>query len=54
MKFVSQTYLPKKDKLMLIKTLNLSNKLINSVRLVRLECNMEPEAAEVSRKALTE
>jgi hypothetical protein len=53
-KFVSQTYLPKKDKLMLIKTLNLSNKLINSVRLVRLECNMEPEAAEVSRKALTE
>jgi hypothetical protein len=53
-KFVSQTYLPKKDKLMLIKTLNLSNKLINSVRLVRLECNMELEAAEVSRKALTE
>lgn len=53
-KFVSQTYLPKKDKLMLIKTLNLSNRLINSVRLVRLECNMEPEAAEVSRKALTE
>lgn len=53
-KFVSQAYLPKKDSKMLIKTLNLSNKLINSVRLVRLECNMDLEAADVSRKALTE
>lgn len=53
-RFVSQVYMPKKSPDMLVKTLSLSNKLLNSVRLVHLECNMNPEAAEVCRKALTE
>ena len=54
LKFVSQAYMPKKSPEMLIKTLKLSNRLLNSVRLVHLECNMDSEAAEVCRRALTE
>ena len=52
MDFMSQVYLPKKNKLVLSKTMLLSDRLLRSVRLIRLECNMNPEAAHVSRRAL--
>ena len=52
--FMSQVYLPKKNKTMLSKTMLLSDKLIRSVRLVRLKCNMDKSAAHVSRRALIE
>ena len=52
-RFMSQIYLPKQSSAMLIKTMRLADKVIKSVRLVRLECNMNPEAAHVCRDALT-
>lgn len=51
-RFMKQIYLPKTDPTALKKTLALSNRILNSVRLVRLECNMNPEAAHVSKEAL--
>lgn len=52
-RFMSQIYLPKQNKLSLIKTMKLADSTIKQVRLVHLECNMEPEAAHVCREALT-
>jgi hypothetical protein len=52
--FMSQVYLPKKNRLSLSKTMFLSDKLIRSMRLVRLRCNMDKSAAHVSRKALVD
>ena len=52
-RFMSQIYLPKKSGAMLLKTMRLADKVIKGVRLVHLECNMNPEAAHVCRKALT-
>ena len=51
-KFITQIYLPKTTRSALVKTMLLADKTINSVKLVRLECNMEREAAYVSRAAL--
>ena len=51
-RFMSQIYLPKKDKSALVKTMRLADKVIKGVKLVHLECNMEPEAAHVCRAAL--
>jgi hypothetical protein len=52
MRFMSQIYLPKKSKVALIKTMNLADRVLRGVKLVHLECNMNPEAAHVCRDAL--
>ena len=52
MDFMTQIYLPKKSPVTLSKTMSLANKLIGGVKLVRLYCNMDPEAAHVCRAAL--
>lgn len=46
-----QIYKPK-ERSAVIKTMALMDRLLKSVPLVRLECNMAPEAAHVSRTAL--
>lgn len=51
-RFISQIYLPKSTRSALVKTMQLANKMIGSVKLVGLECNMSPEAAHVCRRAL--
>ena len=51
-RFMTQIYLPRKNPTALTKTMLLADKVIKSVRLVALECNMEPEAAHVCRAAL--
>ena len=53
-RFMSQIYRPKGEREMLSKTLLLANRVIKSAVLVHLECNMQPEAAHVCRKALCE
>ena len=50
--FMSQIYLPLEGREALSKTLMLADKLFSSVKLVKLECNMDPEAATVCRDAL--
>ena len=50
-RFMSQIYLPKKNKLLLVRTMQLADKVIKDVKLVHLECNMNPEAAHVCRDA---
>ena len=52
-RFMSQAYLPKQSRAMLLKTMQLADKVIKGIRLVHLECNMEPEAAHICRAALT-
>ena len=52
MRFMSQIYLPKKSKAALLKTMNLADRVLRDVKLVHLECNMNPEAAHVCRNAL--
>jgi hypothetical protein len=52
MRFMTQIYLPKSEKSALLKTMQLANRVIGSVKLVMLECNMNPEAAHVCRRAL--
>lgn len=54
MKFMSQIFLPRSSPDYLRKTLKLADKMLKSVRLVELHCNMEKEAAYVSRAALLE
>lgn len=51
-RFMSQIYIPKKSRSALIQTMRLANKVIGSAKLVQLECNMQPEAAHIARKAL--
>lgn len=52
-KLILQVYKPK-NKLAVIKTISLMDRLLNEVPLVRLECNMNPEAAHVARAALVD
>lgn len=52
MRFMSQIYLPKNNKIALVKTMSLADRVLKNARLVHLECNMEPEAAHVCREAL--
>ncbi len=54
MRFMTQIYLPKASRAMLLKTMMLADKVLKDIRLVHLECNMDPEAAHVCRNALTE
>ena len=53
-RFMSQIYLPRKNPIALTKTMLLADKVIRGVKLVGLECNMDPEAAHVCRAALVE
>jgi hypothetical protein len=53
-RFMSQIYLPRKSVQAMTKTMLLADKVIRSVKLVELECNMDPEAARVCRAALIE
>ncbi len=53
MRLMGQIYMPKGAPSLLSRTMLLADKLIKSVRLVDLKCNMEPEAAHVCRAALT-
>ena len=53
-RFMSQIYLPRKNLQAMTKTMHLADKVIRSVKLVELECNMNPEAARVCRAALVE
>ncbi len=48
---ISQVYKPK-ERLAVVKTMSLMDKLLKELPLVRLECNMNPEAAHVARAAL--
>ncbi|MBE6644878.1 MAG: hypothetical protein E7612_05805 [Ruminococcaceae bacterium] len=52
-RFMSQIYLPKQNKLSLIKTMKLADSVIKSVKLVHLECNMHPAAARICKEAFT-
>ena len=53
-RFMKQIYIPKALPLATSKTMILADRMIRSVKLVHLECNMDPEAARVCRAALTE
>ena len=48
---IQQSYTPTQD-VKMVHVLKLLNKMQNSVRLYRLECNMEPDAARVSYEGL--
>ena len=50
---VTQVYIPKNG-VGALAAMSLCDRLLSSVRLVKLKCNMEDEAAEVSYRALTE
>ena len=52
-RFMTQIYLPKKKVSMLAQTMRLADKVIRGVRLVKLGCNMDPEAAHVSFGAMS-
>lgn len=52
MRFMTQIYLPKKSAAALSKTMRLADRLMKSVKLISLECNMDPEAAHVCRRAI--
>lgn len=51
-RFMSQIYLPKKNKMNLLKTMQLADRVIKSSKLINLECNMDKEAAHVCRAAI--
>lgn len=53
LRFMNQIYLAKKDALMMSRTLRLADRILRSVPLYELECNMDIEAARVAYKALT-
>ena len=53
-RFMKQIYIPKHSAAATVKTMSLADRVIRGVRLILLECNMEPEAAHVCRAALTE
>ena len=50
-RLIPQVYKPK-NRLAVIKTMSLMDRLLKEVALVRLECNMHPEAAHVAKSAL--
>jgi hypothetical protein len=53
LRFMKQIYIPKESASGTVSTMLLADKVINAVRLISLECNMDPEAAHVCRAALT-
>ena len=52
LRFMKQIYIPKQSANATAKTMMLADRVIRGVRLVSLECNMDPEAAHVCRAAL--
>ncbi len=52
-RLITQIYIPRGSASALSLTMRLANRLIGSVRLVDLKCNMDPEAAHVSYAALS-
>ena len=52
-RMASQIYLPKENPKNTLLAMSLLDKLVRSVRLVRLECNMDIEAALVAMNAMT-
>ena len=53
-RFMKQIFIPKSSPSATVRTMRLADKVIKGVRLVSLECNMDPEAARVCREALTD
>ena len=53
MRFVSQMYLDRTNTSNLLATIQLADKILSSVRLIDLECNMDREAAIVAYRAFT-
>ena len=53
LRMASQIYLPKENGQNTLLAMSLLDKLIKSVRLVRLECNMDVSAARVAMQAMT-
>ena len=51
MKFMNQIYLSKTDVLALTRSMRVCNRLISGVPLYEFECNMDPDAAYVTRDA---
>lgn len=51
LKFMNQIYLGKKDAAMISRTMRLADRILKSVPLYELECNMDPEAAHVAYRA---
>lgn len=52
LKFATQAYIPKNESA--AKTLSLFDKVLSRVPLITLRCNMNPDAADVARKAFLE
>ena len=53
MKLVTQMYMPKSSGMSTLLTMKLADRLIKSVKLVELKCNMDPSAAQVAYEALS-
>ncbi len=53
-RFVSQMYLNREDPKSLLATIRLADKMLSSVPIIEIECNMEREAAHVARTAFTD
>ena len=51
MKFMNQIYLSKTDVLSLTRSMRVCNALLSGVPLYEFECNMDPDAAHVTRDA---
>ena len=51
-RFMSQIYLDRTNAQNLLLTMRLSDRILSSVALVEIECNMEPEAASVARLSI--
>ena len=51
MKFMNQIYLSKTDVLALTRSMRVCNRLLSGVPLYEFECNMDPDAAHVTRDA---
>lgn len=51
-RLVTQIYMPRTNKMAAILTMRLADRLTKTVRLVGLECNMDPSAAHVSLAAM--
>jgi hypothetical protein len=51
-RFMKQIFIPKESAIATAKTMMLADRVIRGVKLVSLECNMEPQAAHVCKAAL--
>ena len=51
-RLITQVYVSRKNRMQAVLTMRLADRLTRAVRLVDLRCNMEPEAAHVSLRAM--